>query len=297
MRELVFFVLLFIVGNVYSQPPEPRPLNVYPEDDEHYNGRYSTFCDSCTRYYTPYKKNRYNLFLEHVYTPAMKNAAVSAGNKLLLEDIKSYLECDGSPDECGVDNDPIFAVYNFGLRKGGRYVSLFTDIPFYDEEYVRDDEDTVLHHGLMKKKMNIYYSNYKVSAPYSIKQHYMFSGTCEDHRIFILHQADSADFRKPAFCSPHKLELIYKSDRVMNRLLKKHVACKNGCGYCDGTDPQESFAQLKNVPFLYFTSDEANPEWENDVRYPSRGLYLKLSGSMVIKLWDYRVEFVECSCI
>jgi hypothetical protein len=270
-------------------------------DDEFSNRRYySGMAD-----YAWYDSNKYNLFIQYIYEPAMGNKKVSKDNKALLEDLKNYLSCSNprNAGKCGVDILPIWPVYQFNYRISKddeedayqSYVSIFTEFPFYEEKYHWDHDDTRLHHGLMKKKMHVVYSNYNETAGYTIKKYDDFKTVCSVMRTFILHKSDTSDFRKPAFCTPYKLDLIYRSDTVMNRILYDYNDWDNSGSYCDASQQQVSFAQLKGVPFLYFTTDVDQGDWFT--YYPTRGIYLKLSSTMIVRLFDFRVEMVECSCI
>lgn len=255
--------------------------------------------------YLKYDTNKYNLFIQYVYEPAMENKELNEGNMQLLEDLKKYLECSDHRDagKCGVDILPIWPVYQFDYRISKddeddvyqSYVSIFTQFPFFEKEYYTNWGDKWLHHGLMKKKMHVVYSNWNTEAAYSIKKFDDFRATCETMRTFILYKGDTTDFRKPAFCTPYPLDLVYRSDTVMNRILYDYNDWDNSGSYCDASQHQVSFAQLKGVPFLYFTTDVDQDDWFT--YYPTRGIYLKLSSTMIVRLFDFRVEMVECSCI
>lgn len=297
-RTLLLF-FLFSLSTVLKAQPDSLTIHITYEvpilDSEFPKRKYYTGAD-----YDKYDKNKYNLFMQYVYEPAMKNNQLSEGNKKLLEDLKKYLLCsDRDAGKCGVDHLPIWPVYQFKYHEKDTvyqsYVSVFTRFPFYDEKYYEDTKDTILHHGLMQKKMHVVYSNYNKTAIYSIKKYKRFGAVCEAMRTFILHKSDTTDFRVPAFCTPYELDLVYRSDSVMNKVLVDYNDWDNSGSYCDASQEQVSFAQLKNVPFLYFTTDVDPNGWFT--YYPTRGIYLKLSNTMIVRLFDFRVEMVECSCI
>jgi len=307
MKQLFIFLTILLCSFLRAQildtfPPLILHSGPFLDADDKFSNRsyYSGTAD-----YAKYDSNKFNLFIQYVYTPAMENKEVSKANKALLEDLKTYLSCSDPTDAgiCGVDILPIWPVYDFGYRISKddednvyqNYVIIFTEFPFYEMEYHRDLDDTKLHHGLMKKKMHVVYSNHNKTVAYTIKKYDDFKTVCEMMRTFILHKSDTSDFRKPAFCTPYNLDLEYGSDTVMNKILYDYNDWDNSGSYCYASQHQVSFAQLKNVPFLYFTTDVDQDTWYT--YYPTRGIYLNLSNNMIVRLFDFRVEMVECSCI
>jgi len=224
--------------------------------------------------------NLYLYFMDYVYDPAIEMNKLSPGNKTFLDQLKTFLLCTG--DSCNAD-DIIRPVYKL---EGENLVRIFSD----DYGYVYD---TVLTSLDKQMSYYVYYSNSSAVEKKRMRYYKSYRDECNSHHSYVLEEVKSSNIKKPAFCSPFNLDLEFISDPVADSILWEMKSCDDICLFCGGGDDQITFAKLKNVPNLLFTTDIG----EEGAVVPSRGIYINVENKFLIQLWRYNLEMGGCACI
>ncbi len=247
-------------------------------------------------------------FLAEVYAPAMKNNLVPAENKKFLEQVKAYLiqRAEISRDSIHSLPFPLMAAYEVGMSEtekqsvrilDGRGFNNWSEEELQTYDYHSSYRpnpmpDSAFHTDFMGQLVNVHYDNGQIRQ-YRLTKHLEIRDACTNHQSYELYQLDTAKVsERPVFASFSKLALELRTDTLLDQHMETVERCHHS--YCDVSIPQASFARLKGVPELIFTTDQ-EAEWSN--WYPGRSLYMKLSDGQLIELWEYEVEYVECSCI
>jgi len=143
---------------------------------------------------------------------------------------------------------------------------------------------------MLGKNWHIYYSNDNQESVHRITKYDDFKDDCRHRDSYPFYESDTSDKRSPAMCSKYHIALDYVQDSIVDKILQEKNDCDNTMNFCDDGYGQKTFARLKGAPNLYFTTAVGE-------RFPGRGVYIKVDNRLVIELWYYYVEFVECSCI
>lgn len=272
-------------------------------DMEHHSRISGSECDAL------YNRNdslNLKLFMKEVYLPAKGNAQVSPANIAFLEAIKQYLiqRVAVSRDSISHLPFPLAAVYRFGSYEEQMHRVSMLDYrsyndwsedglsPLYLNYQYRVSPDSTFYSDFIRGRINVYYENGAL-RPYRLTKFQPAYDACQKHGSYPLYEVDTLkDAARPVFASTHKFELEFRKDAVVDKWLELMEKCYHS--YCDSSIPHHSFARLKGVPQLIFTT-KTQDDWMN--RYPGRGLYMKLNDGRVIELWYEEFEYVECSCI
>jgi len=282
--RLVFFILGLLTIHCLAQTDTLKKFGSefeeYPEIDR-------TLCDSCYLVHAKFDTLTFSYFMKRVYQPAMSNHKINAETKFFVKQLKDYLGCDS--DECRKKTLPIRPVFKWK----GHSVS---DVRIIDPAQFIDstmswDYDISLTTSEKGKNYKIYYSN--SSAIKSATINYVFPMTnCGEYIGSHFFPVFEGDALNTAFCSAQNLDLEYISDSCTNRLLSELNQCNNHCrGYCGDESKQISFARIKNLPNLYFTTD-ADP----DELYPARSIVLNIDNQYALTIWKFGIGLDYCQC-
>lgn len=242
-------------------------------------------------------------FRTEVYNPSLKRNDISKENMSLLRDIKVYLK-----KRMAINDEreyklpfPLGAAYEMNFSDSTSITWMLDRQPYnnWEEEDVYPPYyaplysiDSSFYNSFVGRRINVVYSDFS-SKSFEINRYKLGKDACSFHHSYPLTDSyKPRSSREPIFCSFYDLELVKATDSKVDEWLKLDEKCKHS--YCDEGTPQKTFAQLKNIPNLYFTRD-IQDNWMN--RYPGRGLYLKVNDNLILTIWDYEVQWTECSCI
>lgn len=290
------------IGNSLISPTLNREIYAVPIlEYEHHN---RTSNGDCEFLLSAGDSLALELFLREVYIPAKSNTSLLSQNRNFLEQVKSYLvrRATTARDSIYQLPFPLSSVYGLKKQEEGQTVRLL-DTQAYanwqeEETYGTNQrynnyppQDSTFYEGFIGKKWNVYYEDGKV-RPYTLNQYELIRDACIHHHSYKLYDEGAASIGPPVFASQSNLVLEYVKDTLVDNQMECLEVRRHS--YCDSSIPHHSFARLKGVPKLIFTT-ETQDDWMN--RYPGRGLYMKLNDGTVIELWYEEFEYVECSCI
>lgn len=247
-------------------------------------------CYECDAEARPYESSKLKWFRELVYDPAMKNPQLTKGNKQFLDALLAFVTTDTIKNQNRQPADalikPVFT-YRNNVVICGDFVEEYRDFAvFYD---------TVLTKAERKVKYSLYYSNTAATKGCTIKDERRQLTECSVFRTNFLYTPSANDTAQPAFCSPFKLGLLYRTDTTMLRLLSERNSCESNCRHlCSACNPQTGFAQLKGVPALWFTTDQRMDE---QGARPTRAIFININNVFALELWRYELDLSTCGCI
>lgn len=231
------------------------------------------YCDSCTKVEDQYQSKRLAYFMELVYRPAMKNRKLSPGNRAFLKALRRSLEKENATADF---IRPVFRLEDT--------VGIFSDFS--------PVSDTIHPFAFSSTSYRVYYRGSTTAGSYAIRQSDPIYPGCNSFRRELLYTTNATDTLQPFFCTTYDLSLAAKRDTTFDRLLKMRNDCQGNCYWlCGPAELQYGFAQLENVPRLWFTTS-----LDNDFR-PVRGLYVDIDGKFALELWSYELDLSSCSCI
>jgi hypothetical protein len=285
-------------GDSLANAADEYPL----EEWEAAGGRWMLpLIDSLRALRLPLYAQRYDYFMAHVYRPAMQKPHLAPGNRLFLNRLKAYLECPS--DSCARADKfirPVFRVEDDSLHASYRIV---TDFPPGERGSSYDGsgwgDDTLVTSAMRAMSYKLYFSNVAKSTCCKIQRYGTIYGPCLSYRSYKLRQVPMADTLRPAFCSPYALDLVWGREPAMDSLMTQWT---RGCNIfnfiCNPAEVEQSFAQMRGVPDLYFCIDLYSgwcQSWESP--FPTVGIYMKVDGQWAVPLWSYQYENSSCACI
>lgn len=246
-------------------------------------------CNECSAKKGDYEWEKLKYFKELVYDPAMANPHLPSENKRFLKALYAFMIRDTLPlNDFNEPTELIRPVYKFNDRHV-RICSDFDKFDDYGQPVIRlSYRDTATQYYLFR-------SNSSRIRPCMIRGLNLYRTECSWFRSYELYVAPLDDTLQPAFCSPYRIVLDYRGDTTMNRMLKEKNRCESNCRWFSGAcNLQSTFAQLKEVPNLWFTTDADG--WQ-EAGFQTRALYLNIDGKYLLELWRYELDMTSLGCI
>lgn len=246
-------------------------------------------CDECSKKKGDYDWEKMKYFKELVYDPAMANPKIPAENKRFLKALHAFLIRDTLPrNDFNEPTELIRPAYKFN----DRHVRICSD---FDDFY--DDGQPVirLSYSDTSTQYYLFRSNSSRVRPCKIRTLNLYRTECSWFRSYELYVAPLGDTLQPAFCSPYRIVLDYKTDTTMNRLLEEKNRCEDHCRWFSGAcNLQSTFAEMKEVSGLWFTTDAEG--WQEG-GFQTRAIYINIGGKYPLELWRYELDMTSIGCI
>jgi len=246
-------------------------------------------CAECSGSAYPFESEKVRWFREVVYDSAMKNPDLPIENKKFLDALLAYVISDTLEEYYQLPPDHLIRpVYNYRDT-----VRIFSDFKEHFDGYA------VYNLDLTSKEKNAQYylfrSNSTLVRSCKIRDEIMFRTECSSCRSNQLYISSASDTLQPAFCSPFNLQMEWKQDTVFDKLLYNVNQCEDICHwFCGACNVQCSFAQLKGVPGLWFTTDAPD---DDPGPYPTRAIFINVNNQYAMELWRYELDLSSCGCI
>lgn len=239
--------------------------------------------DSCNRLFYTTRKETLDLFLDVIYNPASKTKEFPKESMRFLTAIKHYLEGEfkslfGEPNPFDF---PILPSYILGREEA------FIVLDVEEDGAGKFVKLPPRHEKIIRKEVWLYYSNSPLEKKNTINRCNKYNNGCAIWMNYPLYQVK--DHLLPAFCSEQKIQLDYGQDAEVDQLLEMKNDCDNIWKQCTADANQKTFATLKGVPNLYFTSSK-------DPMFPARGIYFRTSEQKLVELWYHEMKYEFCGC-
>ena len=257
-------------------------MEEYPELDTH-------LCDSCLLFQSKYDTLLHHYFARQVYAQSLSNTKINAETKFFIKQLLDYIKCPQKDESC---RRKMMAIRPVFLWQGQSVASVrLIDGAEFIDSTMTWKYDINLTETEKNRNYYIYFSNSPTIKTNHIRQIEAMSN-CGEYVASHFYTVSNDDFFRPVFCSPHKLDLEYVSDTITDRLLREINTCENHCrGYCGKVSEQITFAKIRHLPNLYFTTD-AYP----DEQYPTRSVVLNIENKYALTIWKFGIGLEYCQC-
>jgi hypothetical protein len=190
---------------------------------------------------------------------------------------------------------------------GNKFIAISKEMDLI-EKFDTITENTMEHFGKIKfypmlldsvfknkpKPSINYYTTNKIGST-KIMELGAYVDECLEYYEYSIDTTSISKNDKVLFSSPHKIDLVFESNKKIDSLVKKDY--KKECLDCpNSTELQKTFARIKGTDNLYFIYADTFPI-NNELDTPSRALILINQENEIIYLWYDEIDLFGCSCL